>query len=1003
MSEDSFLAKFDRVTQIYGRKTAILTEGRIARTYEQLFGKALRIAKLLTGAGVHEETVVGIGISKSDDYIACMLGVWLAGGAFVPVDPKLPRERAQFIINQSKMAVILAKAGGVSLFDGLGARVEIVDDDWSYTASAEDREIARAVVAPQRLAYIIYTSGSTGRPKGVMVCHSGITNFIEAQIQAFKLNENSVVLFFLSTNFDASVSDIGTALLAGSTLCIEPQALLQPGPHFDELLRERGITHMDIPPALLRTMDCTRAPDSLETIIIGGEACAPDVVRRWAGRCLVVNVYGPTEATVCTSLGACDPITWSRPLIGQPLPNVSYHLFDEAMQEVPTGTPAQLYIGGIQVARGYVDEPELTKSKFVTVGGERLYRTGDLIVRCQDGEYQFLGRIDRQFKLRGMLIEPEEIEARIGQLPQVERSAVVKRLIRPDLPGEKLVAFVLPKKESSLDGETVKTHLGKFLPRWMVPQVFEIVEQLPMTLTGKVDLSALRDQPLSHAPIRQASSKAATDKQAILMEVWKKVLGVETIGLEDDFFALGGDSLNVVEAVVAAHLRGLTIAPDLFAIESTIAGLSAALEERERMHDQAEGGGNGFTNAMHSDSFESDISMQGDWQKLLSAARSRKEDLNGEPSVVFLTGVTGFLGARVLAKLLDVTDASKLFCLVRASSDESARQRIRQALLLHSKELSKRDEQRVTALCGDMEKVMLGLDAQTWKRLTNEVDTVFHSAATVNMVRDYSELRPANVGGTREVIRFLAEGRRKRLHYASTLSVFVATSRNTGVVMESDSLQTKCEIYGGYAQSKYAAELLLRSAEDSVGPISYYRFGLLTGDSDTGRCSRDDFLCMFAKGISTLGLVPATDDSIRVDVTPVDFACDAMIHIALDDMKNNRSATYHIANEHSLSLPELIDAIKEAGFEVKTVAPPDFLGAISSKFGTLSASEAAACLALCRSLGSEQSFEQFRTMDLFQATGIRFDRTNTNRALQGTGISCPNPSRELILKYLALI
>lgn len=993
----SFLQKLDEVVGKYGGKTAILTDGRVARTYYQLWAKAFQVARVLTRCGVKEETVVGIGISKSDDYIACMLGVWLAGGAFVPLDPKLPRERAQFIINQSKMAVILTKGGGEKLFGGLGAIIETVDDDWNCAVSAIDRDVAQAPVQPSRLAYIIYTSGSTGRPKGVMVCHSGIVNFIEAQIDAFKLSEKSVALFFLSTNFDASVSDIGTALLAGSTLCIEPQALLQPGPHFDEILRERKITHMDIPPSLLRTMDCDRASDSLETIIIGGEACAPDVVRRWAAKCLVVNVYGPTEATVCTSLGACDPVSWSRPLIGQPLPNVSYHLLDESMQVVPRGTPAQLYIGGIQVARGYVDEPELTNSKFITLNDERLYRTGDLVVQCEDGEYQFLGRIDRQFKLRGMLIEPEEIETRIAEVSEVARAAVVKRLVRPDLPGEKLVAFVQPKSDCSLGGDYLKAHLARFLPRWMVPQIFEIVDTLPITLTGKVDLSALREKPLSYAPQGQARTAALTATQAVLVEVWQKVLGVETVGLDDDFFALGGDSLNVVEAVVAAHLRGVTIAPDLFAIESTIAGLSAVLEERERL--KPINGGNDFTNAMWSDSFELDIALSGEWESMLTSARVRDGDVCKEAKVILLTGVTGFLGARVLAKLLDSTSA-KLYCLVRASNVDAAKQRIAQALSLHGQQLSGSEEKRVVALCGDMEKVRLGLDIVVWNALVEEVDTVFHSAATVNMVRDYSELRAANVNGTREIIRFLAEGRRKRLHYASTLSVFVATSRNTGVVLESDSLEARCEVYGGYAQTKYAAERLLRSVESAVGPISYYRFGLLTGDSETGRSSRDDFLCMFAKGISTLGVVPETDDSIRVDVTPVDFACDAMIHIALTDARNMCSGTYHIANEQSLSLPSLINAMRGAGFAVDTVSASEFLNCVSSKFGTLSSAEAAACLALCRSLGSEQSFDQFRTMDLFQATGIRFDRTNTNRLLKGTDICCPAPSQDLLLKYL---
>lgn len=1004
MTHTDFIRKLVRVIEPDPAKIALLTEGQKARSYAELISKAFRIAQSITQAGITEEQLVGIGITKSEDYIAAMIGTWIAGAAFVPLDPALPKERAQFIINQSGMCAILVKQTEGSVFRGLGINLIKVDDDWSDSSDETLERLAEDEfdpIAAERLAYVIYTSGSTGRPKGVMVNHSGIVNFLDAQIEAFRIKKESRCLFFLSTNFDASVSDIGTALLQGATLLIEPQGLLQPGPHFAPLIKERQITHMDVPPSLLRTMNVEEMPDSLETIIIGGEACAPDIVRRWAEKFLVVNVYGPTETTVCSSLGACDPKTWDRPLIGQPLPNTEYYLFDENMKEVNSNIPAELYIGGIAVARGYINEPELTAKKFIEYNGKRLYRTGDLVMRCDDGEIQFLGRVDRQFKLRGMLVEPEEIESKIAQHPNVAKVAVLKRPLREGFAGEKLVAFIQLHPEKEIEPSEIKHILTKSLPPWMVPQIFEFTENLPLTLTGKVDLTALRTIPLKSAihtlknNTQESGSKTRTEK--ILIEVWQTVFGVEGVSIHDDFYALGGDSLNVVEAVVAGHVRGLIFSPDLLAAHPTIAELAEAIENNNS--------GNALLSSETSnDNVLSSQFLRSDINSMAETSKSEMDvgpnnALETSPRKILLTGATGFLGARLLEELLFRTDAH-LYCLVRASNGAAAMERIQHAVLQHGSILRKEDLKRITPIIGDIEKPRLGLDSVIWSELSKSIDTIFHSAAVVNMVKDYYELRGANVGGTSEILRLCRTGRKKFLHYASTLSVFVATNRNTGVARETDHLERDCDVYGGYAQTKFAAELVLRNADLSAGPISFYRLGLLTGDSKTGRSAKDDFLLMFARGISTLSCVPESKSEIKVDVTPVDFAASAMSEIALQDMKAGRNNTYHVANETSLSLEELVDAIRAVGFKIETLPANNFLDAIKEKTAKLNAAESAALLALCRTLGSKESFQSFRTMDLFQATDIKFDCTNTKKSLQETDIRCPSPSSELIERYL---
>lgn len=1008
MSTSSFLDRLHAVVLKQPEKTAILTEGRKALSYADLYARAQNVATALAagaGGGTQPVAVVGIGIGKSAEYIVAMLGVWLAGAAFVPLDPKLPKERLRYIIEQSKARAVLIREGGENIFDW-GVPLVRFDDAAKTGRSGSQAEAAALVeesrlppecvnnnhappaVPNDRLAYIIYTSGSTGRPKGVAVPHRGIVNFIDAQIESFRLDTQSRALFFLSTNFDASISDIGTALLSGATLCIEPEGLLRPGPHFTDLLHERQITHMDIPPSLLRVMDVNEMPASLKTIIIGGEACAPEVVRTWAGKVRVVNVYGPTEATVCTSLGACDAQGWNRPLIGQPMAGVNYHILDPHQKPVQAGSSGELYISGISLADGYVNEPELTASKFPTVDGVRTYRTGDQVVQCPDGEIQFLGRIDRQFKLRGMLIEPEEIESKLQSHTGVERASVLKRPIRSGASSEKLIAFVQRRAGASVSEEELKQHLSAFLPRFMVPQLIEVLDALPLTVTGKADLQQLKTQPLSAISV-SAATETPTAKQQVLADIWKKILGIDSIALDDDFFSLGGDSLNVIEAIVAAHLKGITIPPDLFMEEPTIGGLALALESSAIAK---------TTGAMSSAELSDDVKFSAELQEVFARAARRAGDVCRVPQGIFCTGVTGFLGARVLYELIGTTGA-KFYCLVRAASEDEALRRIEKALDKHGKSLSSDEWKRIEPVVGTLDESRFGLPESLWNRLADDVDTVIHSAAMVNMLSSYEQLRPANVEGTLEVARFLAHGRKKHLHYASTLSVFVATSRNTGVVLEADDLKTPCTVFGGYAQTKYAAELLLRAVPESVASISFYRFGLLTGDSKTGLSSSDDFLCMFARGMAALGCAPQTGSDLQVDVTPVDFAARAMVALAVHDQARGCGVTYHIANENALALPDLVSSMQDIGLLVSVVPPKTFQKRLAGQGKNLGPSESAACLALCRCFEDSGSFERLRTMDLFQATGIRFDTANT-RAVLGSSLVCPPPTRQMIARYL---
>lgn len=1003
----TFIEYFDSTVDRFSARPAIVEHGVEKFNYGALRGAARALAARLIAQGVSRGDIVGIAISKSADYVVSLLAIWYAGAAFVPLEPALPLDRVSFMCQDAAVRLVIVNSEEQkSLFAGLEIAVVEIGDDVS--ADVETVDLPGRSTALADSAYVIFTSGTTGKPKGVLVTHQGIVSFLSAQIEAFQIDENTRSLWYLSTSFDASVSDLGTALLSGAALCIEDSERIQPGAGLESLLAERAITFVDIPPSMLRLMSPELLPDCLKSICIGGEACALDVVRAYAARLNLVNVYGPTEATVCTSLGRCRE-SWSQPLIGQPLPGINYKILDDELRPVAAGTPGQLHIGGIGLAAGYLNRPELTAAKFIELNGERLYRTGDLVMLNNDGEYQFIGRCDRQFKLRGMLIEPEEIEAQLLNHSDVERAAVLKRPVKPGVAREILVAFVSLKNERST--AQLLDFLAGALPKWMIPQRLEFIDSMPLTVTGKIDYSTLRKCALSVRELEIGPDKSGNGHidnghiDNVLVEVYKQVLGVDDVKIDDHFYELGGDSFAVVEACVVASALGLDVPPALFMNYPVIADLAEQLQLINDNSDSTGGraGANLATAAggMAAADILSDIGLPPDIAELVTA-REKPAKPAGRARQIFLTGATGFLGARLLHEILTFEDAV-VHCLVRAENESAGISRLKQALAKHglSDALSASALKRVKVICGALEERQFGLSDATFSTLSATIDTVYHCAARVNNLASYQELRSVNVEGTLEVARLMLNGRPKNLHYISTLSVFVATDQNHGRLLESDHLADTGVVYGGYAQTKWAAEKLLRSIENSLGSVTYHRLGLITGDTVSGKSAEHDFLNLFIDGIVSLGCAPHLAENIAVDITPVDFAARAVVRLAQHSAADQTctSATYHIANSESLSLPSLLANLQRAGATVEIVSPDAFRQKLLSRVSLLGGAESAACLALCRTAGA--NFDSFRTMDLFQATDVIFDSREADSILRPLGVVCPRPSDELIQLYLA--
>ncbi|MEH2348456.1 MAG: amino acid adenylation domain-containing protein [Nostoc sp.] len=555
-------------------------------TYQELNYQANKIAHYLQNLGVKPEVLVGICVERSLEMIVGMLGILKAGGAYVPLDPTYPKERLSFMLSDSQAQVVLTQEKFVEGLTASGAKLLCVDSDWE-SFQRKSNENPSSGVAPDNLAYVIYTSGSTGTPKGVLIQHQGVCNLIQAQIKLFDVQQNSRVLQFASFSFDASVWEMFMALCSGASLYIGTQDSLRPGTDLIKFLREQSITQITLPPTALAALPIEELPN-LQTLIVAGEACNPKLIAEWSKGRRFFNAYGPTESTVCATVAEYTGDT--QLTIGRAIANTQVYILNNHQQPVPIGTPGELYIGGDGLARGYLNRPELTKEKFISnpfaeAEGNRLYKTGDLARFLPDGNIEFLGRIDHQVKIRGFRIELGEIEALLSQHSDVQQVVVIAR---EDIPGDKrIVAYIVPNQKLDVSATTLKRFLQEKLPSYMVPAAFVILDSLPLTPNGKVDRQNLPAGDRTRPDLEETFIAPRNATEETLFSIWAKLLGLEQIGIDDNFFNLGGHSL--IAAQILSRIReGFQVElffHHIFA-NPTIAGLAGLIEQHSQLKQQ---------------------------------------------------------------------------------------------------------------------------------------------------------------------------------------------------------------------------------------------------------------------------------------------------------------------------------------------------------------------------------------------------------------------------------
>nr|QEO74613.1 condensation domain-containing protein [uncultured bacterium] len=564
---------------------AVIADGEEV-SYGELDHRANQVAHRLQQLGVGPEVVVGICIERSVDLVVGLLGILKAGGAYLPLDAEYPQERLEYMLADAGVSVLLTQSElreRLPVSDGIEC-LEL--SDWFASEASEPESGATA----ETLAYVIYTSGSTGQPKGVAVPHRGVVRLVQ-QSNYVKLDEEEVVLQMAPVSFDASTFEIWGALLNGARLVVMaagPRSLAE----IAETVKQHEVSTMWLTAGLFQVM-ATEQLESLRTVkqlLAGGDVlnvrAVQAVLDGESGARVLINGYGPTENTTfscCHVMRAGEAAIGESVPIGQPITNSTAYVLDERLQPVPVGVRGELYLGGDGLARGYVGRAELTAEKFVpnpfsTEPGERLYRTGDVVRWNAAGELEFVGRVDQQVKVRGFRIELGEIEEALAGYEGISESVV---LVRTEGEGEKrLVGYIVARPGVELEVSELRAYLETKLPAYMIPSVFVEVTELPLTANGKVDRKALAAAELELAGKREYEAPS-TEVERTLARIWAEVLGVERVGIHDNFFEIGGDSILGIQVISRANQVGVRLSPkDVFQHQTvaklaTVAGTAA--------------------------------------------------------------------------------------------------------------------------------------------------------------------------------------------------------------------------------------------------------------------------------------------------------------------------------------------------------------------------------------------------------------------------------------------
>jgi amino acid adenylation domain-containing protein/thioester reductase-like protein len=976
-----------------------LLYGSRSLTYAELDEQAEEWAFTLFNIGVRTETPVGILLEPGIEQIVIQVAICRAGGSCVPLDPTQPDQRLQHMLQDLDVNFLVTREIWAKRLPGLCTLIV----EKKGASSAFVSALPHFSTARQR-THILHTSGTSGRPKAVEILALGITRL------AFNRNFSPItsrdrVAHISNPTFDASLFEIWGALLNGATVVIfSKQSIIDPF-IFSENLRIQRISVIFVTTALfnLTAFACPGAFVGVKHLLTGGEVANPLAMREVLIKGAPENfrnIYGPTECTtfaISKKISLIDLDGGAVPL-GMAIDHTQVYILNKELSPVQKSEVGEIYLGGDGVARGYWNRPELNRERFVNISHLaenrllRLYKTGDLARWREDGCVEFVGRSDSQVKIRGYRIEPEEIESVLLGSKQVQKAVV--STIQINSSEAYLVAYVVVLNAEKFDLEKLQLHLRQNLPDYMQPRI-ELVDEIPLNDNGKADRNALENICKQRIKLMTSSAgdtgiSSYSEMQLALIEMWEEALDRAKITINDNFFELGGSSLQAAKLIVqiGRHINQVVPVQMLYSyptlkefaiyIDNVAQGIAPSRIDDETL--------SWIADANLGDDLEPFVGTAPDW---LSEKEGR----------VFLTGVTGFLGAFLLHDLLKIEEVKQVACLVRAKNSDHARQRIHGALSEYS---LWKDEfiERIVPICGDLSSESLGLDKTEFDKLGEWASVIFHAGAHVNYIQPYTAHRPANVLGTLNVLRLANTGRIKALHYLSSIAAYGPTGFFTGsrFLAENEPLRphvSALKYDTGYSQSKWVAEQLIWAAQKKGGAVAIYRPGFIMGDSLRGVGNPKDFVARFIKGCILLGSYPELSRQRKEFVT-VDYVSGTLLQIARGT--SNLGNAYNLVplNSHdSVDLDNLFDLLGKCGFQLKPLSYSQWVHKLSTH-PNLSKSPLFPLLPMLM----EQVYGQLTRWEVYEDMPI-YDTTNVRNILEQNGsYTCPRFDQNLLQLYL---
>ncbi|EPR11937.1 hybrid non-ribosomal peptide synthetase/type I polyketide synthase [Ruminiclostridium papyrosolvens] len=854
-------------------------------TYKELNEKANQLAYRLRKLGVKPDDRVAILTQRSFEMIIGILGIIKAGGAYVPMDPGYPEERIRYMLEDCRPKAILL--GRVEL----SVETDIPDIDLF------DREVYNGgtenpghVNTPNDLLYIIYTSGTMGRPKGVMIENAGITNLKGYFKDAFGINAKDNILQFANCCFDASVWEIYMTLLHGATLVIPNQDQIQDISKLVMLLKQKDVSVATLPPVYYAKLGDVQ----IRVLITAGSEANHEIAQKTGGR--YINAYGPTETTICASHWEYNKNSGipERLPIGKPINNLQIYILD-GMELCGIGVPGELCIAGVGLARGYLNLPELTAEMFVKnpFGKGRMYRTGDLARWMTDGNIEFLGRIDDQVKIRGYRVELSEIENVLRKLDKIDDAAVVAS---EDKSGDKCIyAYIVSKYEVMPD--KVREILSGKLPLYMIPTHIMQIDSIPLTKNGKIHKKKLPQIELNAKTKYVAPENGLQEK---LCRVVCEVLGLERVGINDDIFELGVNSMKAINIVGRLKKLGVDLSIQSVFNKKTVAKMSQEIIRDSEVEIKE---------------LNPEVSLYSKYNELISSNMIDNNIEVNENSLgnVLVTGSTGFLGAHIVDNLINV-EKGKIYCVVRSTSVIDGYERIRKVFKYYF-------GNRYDSLIGERIMVVPGNieDNDIESRLPGNIQTVIHAASTTKHYGFYTDFYKSNVLGTENILNFASKIGAK-FTYVSTISVCGSIPKDSvkNYFDERDFYIGQDLSLSNYIATKFMAEKAVLNAFSAGSDALIIRVGNLTNrysDGMTMMNYQDNIFANNIKSIIDMGYVTDEILDFQLQFSAVDKTAEGIVKICRNHC--NKFSVYHLYNEKKVTFSKLYEAIKEAGIDLK--------------------------------------------------------------------------------------